>query len=147
MNASDTVENPGKKSVCYYITHAARILYGLMFFAFGLMGLFMSPPKESMPEFAQALAATGYMIQMVAGTEALAGALLLINRFVPLALALLAPLIVNIVAFHVFLVPQGTGMAVVVAVLEIYLAWAYRRAFLPMLTARVTPACDKPAAG
>jgi len=61
------------------------------------------------------------------------------NRFVPLALALIAPGIVNIVAFHAFIEPSGAVMAGVVLVLELYLAWAYRKAFLPMLAMRVSP--------
>ena len=58
---------------------------------------------------------TGYMFPMVMGTQLLVGVLLLLNRCVPLALALIAPVIVNIVAFHVFLAPatrpgpRGTG--------------------------------------
>jgi hypothetical protein len=67
------------------------------------------------------------------------GALLLLNRFVPLALALIAPVIVNIVAVHAFLAPSGLGMTVVILSLELYLAWAYRSAFRPMLAAHVLP--------
>ena len=52
----------------------------------------------------------------------------------------LGPVIVNIVAVHVFLAPSGMVMALVILALEIYLAWAYRSAFRPMLGARVTPA-------
>jgi peptidoglycan biosynthesis protein MviN/MurJ (putative lipid II flippase) len=72
-------------------------------------------------------------------TELVGGVLLLANRFVPLALALIAPVIVNIFLFHAFLEPSGMIMAIIVAVLEVYLAWAYRDAFRPMLAARVTP--------
>jgi len=61
--------------------------------------------------------------------------LLLSNRFVPLALVLIAPVIVNIVAFHLFLEHSGTGMAIVIALLEIYLAWSYRS----MLSPRAKP--------
>jgi hypothetical protein len=82
---------------------------------------------------------TGYMLPLIFGTQALVGALLLANRFVPLALALIAPVIVNIVAFHAFVQPSGAVMAGVVLVLELYLAWAYRGAYLPMLAMRVKP--------
>jgi hypothetical protein len=83
---------------------------------------------------------TGYLFQLIKGTEVLVGALLLLNRFVPLALTILAPVIVNIVAVHAFLAPSGVGMAIVILALELYLAWAYRAAFRPMLAARATPA-------
>ncbi len=122
---------------------------GLMFFVFGLNGFlhFMPRPKGPMPEgavsFFGALMKTGYMMPLIFGTQTIVGALLLSNRFVPLALALIAPVIVNIVAFHAFLSPSGAYMAGVVLVLEVYLAWAYRKAYLPMLAMRVKPGASK----
>ena len=118
---------------------------GLAFFVFGLNGFldFMPKPKEPMSDaamgFIDGMLKTGYMFPLIAGTQVLVGALLLANRFVPLALALIAPVIVNIVAFHLFLERSGTPIAIVVAVLELYLAWAYRAAFCPMLRARTQP--------
>lgn len=124
----------------------ARVLLGLMFFVFGLNGFLHfipQPPKESLPAalaaFSEAMMATGYFMKLVKGTEVLVGALLLLNRFVPLALTILAPVIVNIVAIHAFLAPAGVGMAIVILGLELYLAWAYRSAFRAMLAARVMP--------
>ena len=124
----------------------ARVLLGLLFFVFGLVGLLNlmpPPPPESLPPklvaFSTAMMNTGYLFQLVKGTEVLVGALLLLNRFVPFALALIAPVIVNIVAIHAFLAPSGLGMAVVILGLELYLAWSYRSAFRPMLAARVMP--------
>jgi hypothetical protein len=78
-------------------------------------------------------------MQLIGVTQLIVGVLLLLNRFVPLALALLAPFIVNSIAFHVFLEPSGLPMALVFLALELYLAWAYRDAFKSMLAARVTP--------
>jgi uncharacterized membrane protein YphA (DoxX/SURF4 family) len=124
----------------------ARVLLGLMFFVFGLNGFlnFIPPPKDPPPEgamaFAMAMMNTGYLLKLVKGTEVLCGLLLLLNRFVPLALVLLAPVIVNIVAFHVFLAPSSVAMAIVILGLELYLAWAYRAYYRPMLVARTTPA-------
>ena len=54
-----------------------------------------------MPDFAVALMKTGYMFQLIAGTQLLAGVLMVINRFVPFALVLIAPVIVNILAFRI----------------------------------------------
>ncbi len=140
--ASESVK---KKSFARHIPTFVRIVMGLMFFVFGLNGFlhFIPQPKDAMPEgavaFAGALMNTGYMFHLVAGTQFIVGVLLLLNRFVPLALALLAPIIVGIVTFHLFLAPKGTGMAIFVLVMELYLAWAYRSAFRPMLKMRVTP--------
>ena len=127
------------------VTTIARVLLGLMFTVFGLNGFlhFIPEPKTPMPEgaaaFAGALMATGYMFQLVAGTQLLSGVLLLLNRFVPLALAFLAPVLVNIIAFHVFLAPASIAPGIVVTVLELYLAWAYRNTFRPMLAMKVSP--------
>jgi len=123
----------------------ARLLLGLIFLITGLNGFlnFIPAPKDAMPEgvmaFMAALMKTGYLFQLISGTDLLVSLLLLTNRFVPLALALIAPVVVNIVAFHVFLAPSGLVIALVVLALELYLAWSYRSAFRAMLAARVTP--------
>ncbi len=124
----------------------ARVLLGLMFFVFGLNGFFWfipQPPPDQLPkalmDFSMAMMNTGFLFKLVKGTEVLCGLLLLLNRFVPLALVLLAPVIVNIVLVHAFLAPSGVGMGVVILALELYLAWCYRGAYRPMLAARATP--------
>jgi uncharacterized membrane protein YphA (DoxX/SURF4 family) len=133
------------KSFARYFPAIARILMGLMFFVFGLNGFlnFIPQPTKPMPEgavaFSDALRQTGYMFYLVAGTQVIVGGFLLVNRFVPLALALIAPVIVNIFAFHLFLERSGMVIALVVCALEVYLAWAYRNAFRPMLAMRVAP--------
>jgi hypothetical protein len=83
--------------------------------------------------------ASGYIMPLVKSIEIASGLALLSNRFVPLALTLLAPIIVNIVAFH-FLLAPSYGLPTVILALELYLAYSYRAAFLPMLRARVAPA-------
>ena len=93
------------------------------------------PPAD----FAAALFATGYMFPLIKGTEVAASLLLLSNRFVPLALAVLAPVLVNIVAFHAFLAPAGLILPFVLLGLELYLARSYKDAFAPMLHARTEP--------
>ena len=120
-----------------------RIGLGLVFTVFGLNGFLQFLPHPPMPEaagsFLGALAATGYMFPLIKGTEVLSGLLLLSGRYVPLALTLLAPIIVNIVAFHAVLAPGGVGMALAVLALEIYLAWVHRAAFRGVLSAQSTP--------
>jgi len=125
-----------------YLTTAARILMGLIFFVFGLNGFFdfIPHPTTPMPQgamaFAGALMGSGYFFPLLKGTEVLVGLLLLGNRFVPLALAIVAPIIVNIAAFHVFLASSGVVFALIIVALEIYLAWSYRLAYRTMLVAR-----------
>ena len=133
------------KSFTRFFPPIARILLGLPLFVFGLNAFlnFIPQPKTPLPEgamaFAGALMATGYMMQLIGVTMLVVGALLLLNRFVPLALALFAPFVVNSVAFHFFLERTGLPMALVFAGIELYLAWTYRAAFRPMLAARVSP--------
>lgn len=121
----------------------ARILMGLIFLVMGLNGfLFFLPVPPNLPAkgmaFAGALMQTGYMDPLLSGLQVVVAVLLLANRYVPLALTLIAPVVVNIALYHAFLSPgAGAPLAAVVLVLEIYLAWVYRAAFRPMLAARM----------
>jgi uncharacterized membrane protein YphA (DoxX/SURF4 family) len=128
-----------------YVTIVARMLLGLVFLVFGLNGFFhfIPQPKDGMPagarDFLGALTRTNYMIPLIFATQTVGGALLLINCFVPLALILLAPVVVNIILFHLYLAPSGIPVAVVVVAIELFLAWSYRGAFRSMLAFRSKP--------
>jgi hypothetical protein len=121
----------------------ARFGLGAAFFTFGLNGFLhfipMPPPPPAAGGFLGAMVATGYLLPLVKGTEVLSSLLLLSNRYVPLALSLLAPVLVNIVAFHLFLAPAGLALPFVLLAAELYLAWSYRAVYAPMLQARVNP--------
>ena len=120
------------------IVVVARILLGLVFFVFGLNGFlsFMPNPPPTPPAaaFFGALVATRYMFALIFGTQVLGGALLLLGVAVPFELVILAPVIVNIIAFHIFLspVPMQLVIAFIVAALEAILAWHHREAFAPL---------------
>jgi uncharacterized membrane protein YphA (DoxX/SURF4 family) len=126
-----------------YVPTTARLFLGLIFTVMGANGFFhflpMPPPAPRPAAFVGALFASGYLIQLVMATELVAGLLLLARRFVPLALTLLAPVIVNIVAFHAFLAPKGMGLALAVLVAELVVAWDQRAAFAPLFQSRWTP--------
>jgi hypothetical protein len=125
------------------VVHAARIVLGLVFFVFGLNGFlhFIPQPPPSGPAgaFAGALFMSGYFFPLLKGTEVLSGVALLSGRFVPLALTVLAPIIVNIVAFHLFLAPAGLALPVVIVMLELFLARSYWSTFRPLVRPRVEP--------
>ena len=118
-------------------TKLVQRAFGFCFLAFGLNGFVHFIPALRLPnpalEFFLGLAATGYMLPLLYITQAAAGALLLVGLYVPLALVLLAPVIVNIFLFHFFLAPQGLPLAIILAAFEASLAWAYRDCFAPML--------------
>jgi uncharacterized membrane protein YphA (DoxX/SURF4 family) len=121
----------------------ARSAMGLVFFVSGLNGFlnFIPPPSAPMPEnaaaFAMGLMKAGYFMPLLAGVQTLVGALLLAGRFVPLALTLIAPVVLNILLFHAALAPEGLGLAIALTLIELYLAYTYRDAYRPLFQARV----------
>ncbi len=121
----------------------ARILQGAAFLTFGLNGFLhflpMPAPPPAAGAFFGAMIATGYLFPLVKATEVVTAVMLLSNRYVPLALALIAPVIVNIVLFHAALAPAGIALPLVLLATELVLAYSYRGAFAPMLRARVAP--------
>jgi hypothetical protein len=123
----------------------ARFVMGIPLVVFGL-NLFLNfipQPKTPIAPGALALAGalmgSGYIMPLIGLTLLVVGLTLVSNRFVPLGLALFAPFIVHSICFHLFLEHTGLPMAAVFLVLELYLAWAYRAAYRPMLAARVEP--------
>jgi len=115
------------------VTLIARLLLGLIFVVFGLNGFFnffnMGPmPSGLAGQFIGALVLSHYYF-VVAGLQVVGGALLLVNQFVPLALVLLGPVIVNIILYHVFLNPSGAALAIVVVILWLIVFYGHRQYF------------------
>src|SRR2546422_11670316 len=114
-------------------TLIARLLLGLIFVVFGLNGflnfLSMGPmPSGLAGQFVGALVLSHYF-WVVAALQGAGGALLLVNRFAPLGLVLLGPVIVNIILCHEFLNRTGIALAMVVAILWLIVFYAYRLYF------------------
>jgi putative oxidoreductase len=117
------------------LTVIARILLGLIFVFFGSNGFLHFLPMPPLPqgvagEYLHSFFASGY-VYVISGFQVLGGLLLLIGRFVPFGLTILAAIIVNIWAFHLLMAPELAGMvpAFVVSFLELFLLWRYRDAF------------------
>jgi putative oxidoreductase len=115
------------------VTLIARILLGLIFVVFGLNGFLNFINTGPMPsglagQFIGALALSHYF-WVVAALQVAGGALLLVNRYVPLALVLLGPVIVNIILYHVFLNATGAPLAIVVVILWGIVFYSYRQYF------------------
>jgi putative oxidoreductase len=124
------------------LTLIARLLLGLIFVVFGLNGFLnfinMGPmPTGLAGQFVGALALSHYF-WVVAALQVAGGALLLLNRFVPLALVLLGPVIVNIILYHVFLNPSGTALAVVVVILWGIVFYSHRQYFSGIFVQRTS---------
>ncbi len=98
----------------------ARYLAGVIFLVFGLNGFLnfipMPPPGGIAGQFMGALSVSHYL-WVIFAFQLVAGVLLLANRYVPLAVAMLAPVIVNILTFHALMAPSGLPLALFVAVL------------------------------
>ena len=148
MTASSTsaaVRQPEIKTKKRWAPAVARFLMGLPMIVFGLNAFLNFIPQPKTPlapgamAFAGALAASGYMMQLIGITQLVSGLLLVINRWVPLALVLLAPFFVNSIAFHAVLEHTGLPMALIFCAIELYLAWVYRRAYATLLTPRFAP--------
>jgi uncharacterized membrane protein YphA (DoxX/SURF4 family) len=110
----------------------ARTLLGLVFLVFGMNGFlnFMPGPLPSGPagQFLSLLAQSHYVL-LVSALQVTGGVLLLVNRYVPLALVLLGPVIVNIFLFHLLMNPSGLPLAILVVVLWGIVALRHRQNF------------------
>jgi len=118
----------------------ARFFLGLIFLVFGLNGFLhfipMPPPAGTAGQFMGALFISNYLV-VVFVLQIVTAILLLINRYVPLALTLLAPIIVNILLFHTLMAPAGLPLAIVVTVLWIVVFLSVRTAFAGLFQQRV----------
>ena len=113
-------------------TIIARVLLGLVFVVFGankFLHFLPNPPMQGAgAQFMGAMFETHYLY-VVATCEVAGGLLLLLGRFVPLGLTLVGPVIVNILAFHIFMDNSGLPIALVVAALGLFLLWRHRQSF------------------
>ena len=119
----------------------ARILLGVIFFIFGanLVRPFLPmppPPPGLANQYFTVLFMSHYLL-FVGLVQAFAGLLLLLNRYVPLALVLLGPVIVNILLFHGLMAPNGLPLAILVLILWGILAWRARRNFAGIFAQRI----------
>ena len=112
------------------VTMALRIILGLILIVFGANKFIGFMPSPELPEgagnFMGALASTGYMFPLIGAVEVVVGVLLILNKWVPFALVLLAPVAVNMVLFHLKLAPGGIVPAALVAIINgilIYVNW------------------------
>jgi hypothetical protein len=128
----------------------ARYLAGVIFLVMGLNGFLsfipLPPPGGIAGQFMGALYVSHYL-WLIFAFQVIAGVLLLVNRYVPLAMAMLAPAIVNILAFHALMAPSGLPLALFVAVLWAVIFIDVRPAFSGLFQARLQPRTVKQSAG
>ncbi len=118
----------------------ARYLAGVIFLVFGLNGFLhfipLPPPSGVAGQFMGALYVSHYL-WVIFGFQVIAAVLLLLNRYVPLAVAVLAPVLVNILAFHALMAQSGLPLALFVTVLWALIFVDVRAAFAGLFQARL----------
>jgi putative oxidoreductase len=120
----------------------ARYLAGAIFLVMGLNGflnfIHFPPPTGTAAQFMGALYVSHYL-WVIFAFQVVGGALLLVNRYVPLAVAILAPLLVNILVFHITMAPAGLPLALFVALLWAVIFVDVRSAFSGLFQSRFEP--------
>ena len=119
----------------------ARVLLGIIFIVFGLNGFVpFIPGPPTVPEHAGAFVGAmmaSHFAYLVFGVQLIAGLLLLVNQYVPLALVALAAVISNILTFHITMWPATIiPLPILVTVLWFVVAWPMRRHFAPLFARR-----------
>jgi putative oxidoreductase len=125
-----------------YVVLTCRILMGVLFLFFGanmILNFLRGPLPPGDAGAWSALMMSHHYMTFVGLVMEIAGLLLLVGRFVPLALAMLAPVLVNILLFHFLFYPRGVIVPIVLSVIEVFLMFTYRRNFLPLLEADARP--------
>jgi uncharacterized membrane protein YphA (DoxX/SURF4 family) len=116
-----------------------RILLGLVFLIFGINKIHMFIPAGAMTAtagtFIGVMVDTKYFA-VIGFLEALGGLLLLFNRFVPLGLTILGPIIVNIFLTGLLMDNRGIPMAGAVTAVWLFLFWRYKNNFTPLFEAK-----------
>ena len=115
----------------------ARVLLGLMFIFFGLNGFLNflpAPPLTGLPGAFLGALMTSHYVYLVCAVQVLGGLSLLVNQFLPLGLALLAPVIANIITYHLTMQRSGPQLAILATILWVFLAWKFRVYFAPLAT-------------
>lgn len=122
-----------------HVTTVLRIVLGVIFLGAGINGYLvlvgLQPIFPTSPKAMEFLG-NGYLLAMEKTVEVVAGILLIIGRFVPLSLAMLLPLVVNILAFHIFVDHELLLLAILVTVLEITLIWNKREHFKSLFNSK-----------
>jgi len=130
-------------SVTKWLPHVGRVLLGLPFFVFGLNYFIPFMPMPPPPEGPQGAFFAGLVVTHILAAakvvEVVSGLLLLANRFVPLALTILAPVLIAIVLINAAYNPSQLGLPIVLVLIELALAWHHRHAFAGVLRAKATP--------
>lgn len=117
-----------------------RILLGALFVFSSLvyfLALFPTPEMSGpIKTFNEGLEASGYLMPLIKGVELICGLAFIAGRFVPLAVVIIFPVVVNIVMVHLLLAPEGLLVAVLILLATLFLAYANRSHYKGLLTVK-----------
>jgi uncharacterized membrane protein YphA (DoxX/SURF4 family) len=117
-----------------------RVLLGLLFLFASIVVLFNiapQPPLEGKAKiFMDGVNASGYLLTLIKVTELLCGLAFVSGYFVPLATVVIAPITINILLYHIFVLPEGLPVAICLVLANIFLAYANWDKFKPVLEAK-----------
>ncbi|MEO6034543.1 MAG: DoxX family protein [Verrucomicrobiota bacterium] len=117
-----------------------RILLGLLFVFSSVVVLFKLVPqpelKGAVKTFMKGIEASVYLLPFIKITELVCGLAFLVGRFVALATVMIFPIVLNIFFYHLFLAREGLPVAVALLAANLFLAYAYRKSYVPMLAAK-----------
>ncbi|MXV50929.1 DoxX family protein [Pedobacter sp. HMF7647] len=117
-----------------------RVLMGLMFLFASIPVLFHLMPtpelKGDIKVFMTGIMAARYLFPLIKITELLCGIAFVTGFFVPLAVVVIFPIIINIVLYHAYLGPSELPIAIALLICDLFLAWYYRDRYKPILSAK-----------
>lgn len=117
-------------------TMTVRILLGILLVIFGsnkfLSFIPVEPLSGSAGEFMNSLGATGYIFPIVGILEVFIGVMLLLKKWVPFVIILLAPISINILLFHLFLDIPGVTIALLIVFFNAILIYKHWRLYRPL---------------
>jgi uncharacterized membrane protein YphA (DoxX/SURF4 family) len=117
-------------------TTVLRFLLGITLLVFGVnkfvpfLPIFDMAPAAA--NFMSSLDSSGYVLSLVAALEVFIGLLLILNKWVPFALILLAPIAINILLFHIFMEVSGILVAIIIVTVNIILIYKYWKSYRPL---------------
>lgn len=122
-------------------TIIVRILLGLLYAFFAAVVLFhinlggeQPQPTGAAKTFMEGMMASVYLLPLIKITELICGLALIIGFFAPLATVIIFPISLNILLYHIFLAPDAMAMAIFIVLANLFLAYAYREKYKPMLS-------------
>ena len=115
-----------------------RVLMGLLFLFASSAFFFKFVPQPELKGIAKAfmegVGATRYFMPLMMGTQLVCGLAFLLGRFVPLATVVIFPVTLNILLYHAFVDPAGLPVAIALILGNLFLAYAYRKNYAPLLS-------------